>query len=437
MQRIAFLESNLSGSGFQALRVARDMGLHVTFLTRDLERYLAVPGAASEFESCVDEYRFCETNEEESVWEAIAQEAETGAFAAFLTLGEYDVPVAAAIARRLGLPGLNPDAGWLSRNKYLTRLACEKRGVPAPRFRLVRSAKEALEAVALVGLPCVVKPADETSSTDVVLCMTAEEASDCVGMILEKKANTRGQTRFPGVLVEECLIGYEVSVETISYGGVTTVLGVTDKMTAAGGRFVEIGHTFPSSLPASAVSACARTAQLALEAIGFDFGAAHVELKVTQDGPKLVEINARPAGGRIPDLVELVTGVSAVRETVRLALGEPPQLSGSGQVGGAAIRFLTGMIPGVIFKSSGVELLPLAPGVREVMVPDDLVGRRVGRLTRNGDRLGYVITTAGTAFEAGRCAEAALQLVKLETAEPQEQTALAASMSGLVSVHTV
>ena len=43
MKRIGFVESNRSGSGFDALRAARKLGLHVTFFSCGLDRYHATP----------------------------------------------------------------------------------------------------------------------------------------------------------------------------------------------------------------------------------------------------------------------------------------------------------------------------------------------------------------------------------------------------------
>src|SRR4051812_43039474 len=64
---LGVLESNLSGSGFEGLRLAKERGHHVTFFTRDLQRYLDVPGAASCFHDYVDDIVFCETNDFDSL----------------------------------------------------------------------------------------------------------------------------------------------------------------------------------------------------------------------------------------------------------------------------------------------------------------------------------------------------------------------------------
>ncbi len=44
MKRVGFMESNRSGSGFDALQAARKPGLHVTFFSCGFDRYHETPG---------------------------------------------------------------------------------------------------------------------------------------------------------------------------------------------------------------------------------------------------------------------------------------------------------------------------------------------------------------------------------------------------------
>lgn len=118
----------------------------------------------------------------------------------------------------------------------------------------------------------------------------------------------RGQPREAGALVEEYLVGPEVSVESLSYHGETVLLGVTDKMLGPHPCFFERGETFPSVLPPELTQACADVARAAPEAVGHDFGAARVEVKLTAKGPRLIEVNARMGGAQITRLVRESTG---------------------------------------------------------------------------------------------------------------------------------
>ena len=113
---------------------------------------------------------------------------------------------------------------------------------------------------------------------------------------------------------------HQVSVETVTADGATHVVGVTDKSIAGDPWFVESGHMFPADLPTADAEA---VAVAAIEALGLDRGVAHTEVKLTPDGPKLVEVNPRPAGNQITELVRRVTGIDLPAAYAQLARRTP------------------------------------------------------------------------------------------------------------------
>lgn len=68
-------------------------------------------------------------------------------------------------------------------------------------------------------------------------------------------------------------------------------------------------------------------------------GITHAELRLTQQGPRMIELGLRCAGDLIPYLVDLATGVDLSVAGAKIACGEPPVLQPSRQTT-AAIRFL-------------------------------------------------------------------------------------------------
>nr|AKA59389.1 carboxylase [uncultured bacterium AB_9] len=399
---IAFVESNMTGTGMQALRLAHDRGLRIAFLTSDLRKYDSDPDAARTIRSLADEIAECDTNSPEAMEKALRDLP--GLVGGLMTVMEYFVPVAAATARRMGLPGLDPAAAAIARDKGTARTVCQDHGVPVPRFRFVGSLEVLDEVLDEVGLPCVVKPVDESASIGVTLCRTRQQAYDRLAELIDSRANSKGQQRVPGGLVEECLFGHEVSVETFTHGGRTVVLGVTDKLLGPVPHFVELGHTFPSGLPEERSGAAARVALAALEAVGFDFGPAHVEVKLTARGPVLIEINARAGGDFVPDLVRHATGVGLLEQTIIAATGGTPQLQPSRQRG-AAIRFLAGRA-GVVAEVPDTTVLDRFPTVVASRVKA-VVGQRTTWPANSHERLGYVLTSAETAYQAAVDADAA------------------------------
>src|SRR5262249_12675395 len=158
-------------------------------------------------------------------------------------------------------------------------------GVGQPDFTAIRAPEEAEAAVAAIGLPCVVKPADDSGSTDVLLCHTADEAIAQAARILAVTTNLRGQPTPGTPLVEHCLDGPEFSVEMFDGAGI----GITAKQVTGLPWFVEHQHVFPADLPAAAAADLAETVRRALKATGLERGAAHVEVKLTAAGPAIVE----------------------------------------------------------------------------------------------------------------------------------------------------
>ncbi|MFD7169281.1 ATP-grasp domain-containing protein [Streptomyces violascens] len=408
-RRLAFLESNLTGTGMRALRHAAEMGLSPVFVTSDLARYDAEPETARAIRETSEQILVCDTQAPETIAKTLLtalRPAETPAEAGLrgvMTVMEYYVPTAAAVAHHLGLPGIDPDAAVRARDKLRTRKACAEHGVAAPAFRFVRSVDEIGSLLEEIPLPCVVKPIDESASIGVRICHTTEQLASGIQEIAGSPVNSKGQPRIPGALVEECVFGHEVSVETFTFDGTTTVLGVTDKLLGATPHFVELGHTFPSTLPHA--QQAADLALAALDAIGFDFGPAHTEVKLTPRGPVLIEINARTGGDFIPDLVEQALGIPLLEQSIVAYSGGSPELIPT-RAEGAAIRFLAGR-DGVVAQAPDPTIMANFPSVisyRSKAVP----GRTTRYPLNSHDRLGHVLTRAATPALAAAEADAAL-----------------------------
>jgi len=406
-RHIAFLESNLTGSGYEALAAAREAGHRVTFLTRDLSLYQA-PGHEKIDLAWLDEVVVCDTNDASAVAETVRQL--TLPVDALVAVGEWHMIPAAEASRALGLPGPTPQGVRAARDKSATRTLCAAAGVPVPHFARVTTPAEV--PAHTLRYPCIVKPLDDAGSNGVRLCATPEEAAAHVGTLLGDTHNERGQRKIPAVLVEEYVDGPEVSVEVLVNGRQFSVLAVTWKELGELPHFVETGHHVPAALGDGLDERCARVAVDALRAVGFDLGAAHVELRLAADGPRLIEINCRPAGDRITRLVGLATGVGICAELVALHLPDwtPPRPAAKTA---AAIAFLPST-PGTVHRIEGADAARRREGVVDVSVyvaPGDHSGP--SRHNSATARHGHVIATAATGREALRRARAAAALISV------------------------
>ncbi|WP_331446415.1 pyridoxal-phosphate dependent enzyme [Streptomyces xanthochromogenes] len=400
---LIFVESNTSGTGMDALRTARELGLRPVLITGRPERYAGLDETGSEIV-------VCDTNSPAELRTVIQERFPRQSIAGLTTTSDFYVPVTAELTEWLDLPGNSADAVAACRNKDVTRGVLWAAGIGQPDYAVVTDVDEVAKAVAETGLPCVVKPSDDSGSNNVKLCADVDEAREMVSRILAVRTNVRGQAAARTVLVEEFVQGDEYSVETFTHDGVTTCIGVTAKSVTAGPHFVETGHVFPAPLPTGAAAELAETVIAALDAVGWRSGPAHTEVKLTASGPRILEINPRLAGGMIPELIRQAIGADLLEQQLRAATGLPVDLTATRE-GYAAIRFLLSDRAGVLSGVEGVEEASATPGVTKVAVsarsgtavePAENAYGRIGHLIAAGDTAAMVTRTLDAAHDRMR-----------------------------------
>ena len=400
--QLIFVESNTTGTGMIALRIADRLGVRPVLFTSRPGRYA---GLAEQPATVVE----CDTNDPVALRAAVRRQLAGEPPAGVVTTSEYYLEAVAGLAAELGVPGNRATALRTCRDKASTRRVLTAAGLVQPRFAALTEVAGAGAAVAKVGLPCVVKPVDDSGSTNVLLCTTEAQAAEHAAAVLAVTENGRGQPTAGTVLVEQYLPQAELSVELFSVAGAATCIGITRKTVTGGPWFVETQHVFPAPLPAGEAAEIAQAARQALKATGIEHGASHVELKLTPDGPAVIEINARLAGGMIPELVRLATGVDLLEQQLRAAIGRPVELA-PGRDLVAGIRFLLAQRPGVLAGVSGLEAARELPGVDRVQLTAR-PGAEVRPARSFADRLGYVIAVGGSAAEVESTLHAAAGLL--------------------------
>jgi biotin carboxylase len=144
------------------------------------------------------------------------------------------------------------------------------------------------------------------------------------------------------VAVDRYVRGTEYSVESVTWApGDTQVLAVAEKHLTRPPYCVEVGHVVPATLPDADREALVAATVAVLNALGMEAGVSHAEFRLTDQGPVLMEIAGRPAGGQIPRLVELATGWNLNLAELAAVAGERI-VPGPAQARYAAIRCFVG-----------------------------------------------------------------------------------------------
>lgn len=372
-------------------RAIREGGHEFTFLTRDLHHYLrSAPEGTAHPLLGARNIVTADSNDTEALLPEVERLHAVLGFDGVLTSCDYYLPTAARIAGRLGLPGPGREAVRNACRKDATRRVLADAGLPQPRFAVHEEWADLARAAGEIGYPLVVKPVDLCAGMYVRRVNDEAELAAACRALADFPVNARGQRRTPLVLLEELLDGPEVSVETVSHAGVVHLAGVTDKSVAGAPAFIETGHMYPAALGPTDTEAAERTALGALEALGLtDAVVAHTEIKLTSAGPRVVEVNPRPAGNRITELVRHVTGIDLAAAAVDVALGRTPDLRRTDTgLRSAAVGFLVPHTAGTLEALDGTGL-DAAPGVLEARLAEP--GTAVKAAGSNNEYLGHVM----------------------------------------------
>ena len=210
--------------------------------------------------------------------------------------------VAAAVAARLQLRGNPVPAALAARDKHQQRERLAAAGVPVPRFAVFPSDADPEPLARQVAYPCVLKPLRLSASRGVIRADTpagfAAAFRRLRAILADPEVAACGEPA-RRVLVEDFIPGPEVALEGLLVGGHLHVLAMFDKPDPLDGPFFEETiYVTPSRLADGALRAIAATAQAAVTALGLVEGPVHAELRHNDRGPWLIEIAARPIGGR-------------------------------------------------------------------------------------------------------------------------------------------
>lgn len=227
--------------------------------------------------------------------EAAAALAAVEGIDAVLGVDDAGVLIAAMAAGSLGLPHDRPEAVAATRDKAVMRALLAAAGVPGARYRVVHDDGEALGAGADLGFPVVVKPRNLSASRGVIRADDPAALAAAFHRVVAILAEAGAE---PPVLVEEYLAGDEVAVEGIAGPDGVEVLAVFDKPDPLHGPFFEETiYVTPSRHDPAVLAEVDALVTRGVSAIGLAHGPVHAEVRLTPEGPRLLEVAARSIGG--------------------------------------------------------------------------------------------------------------------------------------------
>ena len=323
----------------------------------------------------------------------------------FSIASEVSVRTVAAVAEELKLPGLSREVSRTVTDKALMREKYAEENVPSPRFRVVYTLKEAINAIGELPLPVVIKPSDNAGSRGVT---KVDKESEIQGAY--ERAN--GFSEQGKVIIESFMEGVEISVEAFVYQGRARILALSDKIRTPPPYLLDTTVIFPSNYPKEPQDKICEVARKAIRAVNISNGAVHNEIMMTAEGPMMVELAARGPGFKVfTDMIPYVTGVDVTEGIIKLALGEQPNLEIRANRG-SVLKFI-GAAPGRIKEIKGKDEVRNISGVFEFELYLG-VGDKIRSLTSGDDRVGHIISFADSREKALEVVEKAERLLEIE-----------------------
>ena len=290
-----------------------------------------------------------------------------------ISFSEWWLERAGQIGRKLGLAANSASTIECYVNKFAQREALRSAGLPVPGYWAVPTDldSETLDRLARsITYPAVVKPQASWGSRDVY--RIADEATLRTVLGPGNRAGT------DALIIEELLAdGWPreqhpyadfVSVESIVVDGLTNHLALTGRATLAE-PFRETGNFVPANLSPQTADAVLELATAAVAAMGTMTGAVHTEVKLTPDGPRVIELNGR-IGGTISELLALSGGHSLLEIACRVTLGE--RLRFESLLMCPRVAYSVIGVPPIgatrLVELTGVQELRHTPGIEEIAV---------------------------------------------------------------------
>jgi biotin carboxylase len=228
---------------------------------------------------------------------------------------------------------------------------------------------------------------------------TLSEMFSLVQEIAESHLRFVGQDQYgSAVLLEEYLPGRELAIDGILEEGRATWIGVFDKpIPLEGPTFEETIYVTPSREPEAVLEEVFREVQAGCLALGLRSGPVHAEVRLTPNGPALIEIGARAIGGACVRAYSYCLNCDYCRLILQDAIGDTFNVIKHDPVP-TGIMMIPTPGAGRLLCVNGLEEARRVDGVRDVLIlakPGDIIRT----FPEQGCYLGFILATGSSTCE--------------------------------------
>nr|WP_306432046.1 ATP-grasp domain-containing protein [Lysinibacillus fusiformis] len=395
MKAIVFIGTNKSGSSREATRAAERLG-YFTILFTNNEKQLQQRRSYPDIHRMI----LIDTLNIERMKEEIDKLGKTGLeIKSIVSFVDPFVHVASMLCDEFCHNYTSSSAIEIMEDKEKTRNYLKDQ-LYSPKFSIMKP-NEPIEKN--LTFPLIVKSPKSTGSKDVLLATDADQLNNHLKAL-------RSKNPYETIMIEEYLEGPQYLVEAVVYQRQSHVIGIIEQEITQGKRFIITGYGVLVKAPLDIQAGIEEVLQSIVKAFDIENGALHLELRLTKNGWKLIEINPRISGGAMNNMLQAALGFSLVEETLKLLLGEEPNLKPRHKKF-VYTKYVIVESKGILEKVIGRTRATNSTGVVEVYVKP-----RKGTLLTPplsmGHRYAYVIAQGSTLSEARNHATTAAKEIK-------------------------
>jgi biotin carboxylase len=395
MRTIIFIGLNKSGSSREAVKAANELGYYTVVFT-DKEKQIQ---QRSEYQD-VHQLTYVDTWNMDELREQIKLLQQRGNEIVVITsfVDNY-VLTASLLADEFCNNVIPSEAIAIMENKENTRTFFSNQSF-TPKYKAVSKDVQLplMLAHQKLNFPVVAKCASSTGSKDVLFAANMRVLEKNIGRMRAKNPNET-------IIIEEYVEGDQYLVEILVSNWMVHIAAIIKQEITKGKRFIVTGYGVLAEVPSYIEESLFDVIETIVSSLNFKNGAFHLELRLTADGWKLIEINPRISGGAMNKMIQAAYGYSLVEETIKMLAGEEPSLERR-----TSHYIFTQYVileqRGILEKITGKRRAMAIPGVVEVFLKIKS-GTYVTPPLSMGHRYAYVIAQGDTLEEAQSIAKQA------------------------------
>ncbi len=395
LKTIIFIGTNKSGSSREATRAAEKLGYFTVLFTNN-EKQLQQRKAYPDIHKMI----LIDTSNIEDMKEEIYNLGKSGLeIKTIVSFVDPFVHVASILCDEFCNNVTSSSAIEMMEDKEKTRNFLKNQPY-SPKFFLIKPRESVPNNLEF---PLIVKSPKSTGSKDVLLANDNNQLNKHLSYLRSKNPNET-------MMIEEYIEGPQYLVEAMVYKRQAQVVGIIEQEITQGKRFIITGYGVLVKVPKEIQTGLEEVLQSIVKAFNIENGALHLELRLTKNGWKLIEINPRISGGAMNAMLYAAFGFNLVEETLKLFLGERPNIKPKHRKF-VFTKYLIVESKGILKKVLGRNRASKLPGVVDVYVKPKR-GTLLTPPLSMGHRYAYVIAEGATLAEAKKNAINAAKEIK-------------------------